>query len=194
MKILFAGGGTLGPVMPLLAVVSAWKKKDPSATFVWVGTAHGPERAFVEKEGIPFFTLPVARLPRYPSLEWVTFPFKLIAAKFKACWILLRERPHIIASGGGYTAVPLVWVGFVMGIPSWIHQSDVVPVLSNRLCAPAARCITVAWQLTLRSFPKKKTMWIGNPVREELLHATKDEAVKFFLLDATRPTVLAVGG
>jgi UDP-N-acetylglucosamine:LPS N-acetylglucosamine transferase len=43
MKILFTGGGTMGPVTPLLAVFEAWKDVDPDVQGVWAGTPHGPE-------------------------------------------------------------------------------------------------------------------------------------------------------
>ena len=63
MKILFTGGGTMGPVTPLLAVWEAWRASDASVTEVWVGTSKGPERLVVEAQGISFLTLPVARFP-----------------------------------------------------------------------------------------------------------------------------------
>ncbi len=186
MKILFAGGGTLGPVTPLLAVAEAWKKIDPSVQFVWVGTRQGPEREVVEAAGIPFLTIPVARLPRYPSFEWLLLPFRLVGALALAWIILRREKPSLIASAGGYTAVPFVWLGGLRrGGRVWIHQQDVRPLLSNRLASPAASCITTAWQRTLRYFPRDKTIHVGNPVRP-LREARREEG--------GRPTVFILGG
>jgi UDP-N-acetylglucosamine--N-acetylmuramyl-(pentapeptide) pyrophosphoryl-undecaprenol N-acetylglucosamine transferase len=187
MKVLFAGGGTLGPVTPLLAVAEAWKKIDPSVQFVWVGTRHGPEREVVEASGIRFLTIPVARLPRYPSLEWLFLPFRFVFA-LSAAWIILsREKPSLIASAGGYTAVPFAWIGGLQrGGRVWIHQQDVRPLLSNRVTTPAATCITTAWQRTLRYFPRDKTVHVGNPVRSYFPEAVREEG--------GRPTIFVLGG
>ncbi len=194
MKILFTGGGTLGPVTPLLAVAEAWRKSDSSIEFVWVGTKHGPEKFFVEKEGISFRSIVVARFPRYVSIEWLLLPFRFVFACIQACVILARERPQLIASAGGYTAVPVVLVGKLFGIPSWIHQSDVLPVMTNRLLVPFASMITVAWKQTLDAFPKSKTHLVGNPVRSSMLNGSRERAKKLFAIDELKPTVLVFGG
>lgn len=194
MKILFAGGGTLGPVTPLLAVAEAWKMVDPTVECLWAGTKRGPERALVSAAGIPFFDLPTARFTRYPSVEWLTLPFAAARSFFQAFLFLRRERPGLIASAGGYTGVPLILVGRLLGIPSWIHQQDVRPLLSNRLCAPVASVITTAWQIHQQAFPSKRTKWMGNPVRPSVMKGKKAAAVQQFGLDPLLPTVLVFGG
>jgi len=194
MKILFTGGGTLGPVTPLLAVAEAWKKLDTSVEFVWVGTSHGPEREFIENEGIRFVSVVTARLVRHASVEWVWLPFRFVFACLQSFIILSREKPDVIAAAGGYTSVPIVIVGSLMGIPSWIHQSDVKPIMTNQLLAPFASMITVAWEKTKRSFPKSKTTVVGNPVREIVRQGIKARAELMFGCDSTKPTVLVIGG
>lgn len=191
-KIMFCGGGTLGPVTPLLAVIEAWQKKDASTEFVFVGTPHGPERELMAKEQIEFHCLPEAKLVRYPSLEWLFLPFRLLAALYAAWFILKKEKPAIIISAGGYTSVPLIIIGWFLRIPSLIHQQDVRALLSNKLSAPFASVITVAWKKSLKDFSKAKL--VGNPVREAFLHASKDEAKKHFGLVESKPTVLVLGG
>jgi len=191
---MFAGGGTLGPVTPLLAVAKIWKKIDNKATFIWVGTKNGPEKAFIEEAGLPFLYLPVARFTRYPSFEWLFLPFRMLAA-FVMAWLLIsREQPDLVATAGGFTGVPLAWVAKLRRIPVWIHQPDVKPLLSNLLMAPVATCITVAWKESVKSFPKYKTIHIGNPVREEILAGTKDKAFERFGLDLKLPTIFVTGG
>lgn len=194
MKILFAGGGTLGPVTPLIALMQAWKAEDPSAEFVWVGTKDGPEAGLVRAEGIKFLYLPTARLTRYPSYEWATLPWRLLTA-FVTAWLVLgRERPSLVACAGGYTGVPLAYAAFLRRIPTWVHQPDAAPLLSVRLIAPVARLITVAWERTARSFPPRKTEVVGNPVRASVRAGAKDRAARAFGLDLRLPTLLVFGG
>lgn len=193
-KILFAGGGTLGPVTPLLAVAQALRADTPEMEMVWVGTPSGPERTLVEEAGMKFLYLPVARLTRYPSTEWVLLPLRLIQAIMTAWSVVRRERPSLIATAGGYTGVPVAWVGWWLGIPVWVHQPDVLPILSVRLIAPFATRITTAWQKTAKAFSVKKTRVIGNPVRPDIYAGAKDRAAERFAFDLTRPTVLVMGG
>jgi len=110
-------------------------------------------------------------------------------------WLTIgREKPDMIASAGGYTAVPVVICGSLKGVPSWIHQQDARVVLTNRLCAPFAKCVTVAWEHLVRSFPAGKTKWIGNPARPSVLAGKRDLAFERFGIDLRRPTVLVFGG
>lgn len=194
MKILFTGGGTLGPVTPLLAVAESWKKHDPEIEFVWVGTKQGPERDFIEKEGIRFQTITTVRLVRHMSVEWFFIPLRFFIACLQACVILAKEKPNLIAAAGGYTSVPVVIIGSFMGIPSWIHQSDVHPIMTNRLLAPFATWITVAWEKTKRAFPSSKTFVVGNPVREVVRNGIKARAEMMFQCDPKKPTVFVFGG
>ncbi len=193
-KVLFAGGGTLGPVTPLLAVAETWKAADPSVAFVWVGTPHGPEQKLIESVQIPFISLPVLRLTRYPSREWLTLPIDAVRTFVYAWQILRRERPDLIATAGGYTGVPLAVLGWLHSIPVWAHQSDVRVILSTRLVVPFARLITTAWKQTAASLPAAKTVWIGSPVRERPLSNPTLLKAEGIELDPARQTVLMFGG
>lgn len=184
----------MGPVTPLLAIAERWKRIDPKVELVWVGTKHGPEKSAVEDEGIAFLYIPVARLPRYFSFEWFTLPFNLLRALVLSWLILGREKPDLIVSAGGFTGVPIIVTGWLRRVPSWIHQQDAVPLLANRLVVPFAKLITVAWKTSLKSFPKNKTQWVGNPVRPSILEGKRDKAYELFGLDLRWPTVLIFGG
>jgi len=125
MKIIFTGGGTMGPVTPLLAVWEAWHVTDPNVEALWIGTKYGPERSTVEAEGIPFIAIPVARFPRYISFEWLTFPFHFLWAFYKSVRIIQHQKPNLIASAGGFTAVPVIFAAKLFGVKIWVHQQDV---------------------------------------------------------------------
>ncbi len=194
MKILLAGGGTLGPVTPLLALVEAWRKRDPSVAFVLVGTSHGPERLLAKQYHIPFYSLPRVRFSRFVSLEWLWLPFCAVSAVVCAVLVLWRQRPNIIIGAGGFTQVPVILVGRLFGIPAFILQTDVHPLLSNRLVAGFVERIFVGWNQTRDKFPKKKTEVVGVPVRESLLQGSRDRAGQRFRLDPGKQTLLVFGG
>ncbi len=195
MKILLAGGGTLGPVTPLLALVEAWRLRSEDVEFVFVGTPNGPERAIVQNQyHLPFFSILPVRFPRFVSLEWFLLPFQMIQALCEAWQLLRREKPDVIIGAGGFTQVPLVGVGWMLQIPSTVLQMDVSPLLSTRLSAPFVRKILVAWAQTAKSFPSNKTRVVGVPVRLSLKSGSRERAFSRFWLDATKRTLLVFGG
>lgn len=194
MKILLAGGGTLGPVTPLLAMVESWRKRDAEVSFLLAGTPDGPERALAQAYGLAFVAITPVRFPRFFSCEWFVLPVRVVVAFFQSWKLLRRERPDLIFGAGGYSQVPVIFVGWLFRIPSSILQTDVLPLLSNRLSIPFVRNVFVGWDETLRAFPASKTKVVGVPARASLLHGSRERALQHFGLDAKRPTLLVLGG
>ncbi len=74
MKILFVGGGTLGPVTPLLAMADEIRRMKPEAECAFVGTSGGPERRLVEEAGWRFLELEAPKFRRYFDLQTLALP------------------------------------------------------------------------------------------------------------------------
>ena len=194
MKVLFSGGGTLGPVTPLLAMWDVIHEAHPEARAIWVGTAHGPEKVLVEKNDMLFFPIPSGKLRRYFSPLNIIDLFKIMGGLFASFRLLLSERPDICISAGGFTSVPVHWAAWWLGIPTWIHQQDVVVGLSNRLMARSATQITTALEASTSQFSQKKTIWLGNPIRRDVFAGSKENAIERFHLDSSLPLVFVTGG
>lgn len=184
--VLLVGGGTMGSVSPLLAVVPELRERGYTVEFI--GTSTGPERAVIEGKGIPFTPIVSWKFRRYLTWRHVLMPFEAVAANWQSFWYLLRYRPAVIVSTGGFVATPVIWMGYILGIPSVVHQQDIRPGLANVLVRFVATTFTVAFEESLKHFPKKNTQWIGNPVRD----LTPSTSV--FELDSHVPTVFVVGG
>jgi len=193
VKIVFSGGGTLGPVTPLLAIREAFIQKYPHARFIWVGSSDGPERTLLEQYDIPYFIISAGKWRRYFSLSNFFDFFKIIVAFFQSLLLIWQEKPDLLISAGGFISVPLHWAGWILGVPSWIHQQDVAPGLANRLMAPAARKITVALADCVKFFSSRKTEWLGNPARS-LAGISSAEGKKYFGLPVASPVIFVVGG
>lgn len=194
MKIILSGGGTLGPVTPLISIMESCKKKYPDTQFLWVGTQEGPESEVVKSYGLPFFVIGAGKWRRYFS--WLNFLdiFKIIIGFFQSIILLWHEKPSLLISAGGFVSVPLHWAGAFLGIPSWVHQQDIRPGLANRLMAPVASIITTSLQETTKFFSAHKTRWIGNPARN-LKMVSRETACKYFNIPPSAPVVIfALGG
>ncbi len=194
MKILLTGGGTGGSVTPLLAVANEIRLQHPEADFLFIGTHKGPEEIFAQTAKIPFRSIHSGKYRRYFSLKNLRDPFLVLAGFFESISILRAYRPDVVFGAGAYVSVPVIWAAWFLGIPSLIHQQDVNKSFANQLCQRVASRITVTFEWSLKDFPGKKTRWIGNPIRPELLQGDRDRGMKLFGLDPAVPTVLVFGG
>ncbi|MGE5392407.1 MAG: UDP-N-acetylglucosamine--N-acetylmuramyl-(pentapeptide) pyrophosphoryl-undecaprenol N-acetylglucosamine transferase [Candidatus Saccharibacteria bacterium] len=199
MRIILAGGGTGGPVIPLLAVAEEIRRRSPQAEFLFVGTKTGPERELVEAKGIRFVSVPAAKFRRYFSLKNFTDIFVLIAGLIRSYRIVGGFRPDVIFSAGGFVAVPVSWAGRLKGARIMIHQQDARPGLANRLISPIADKITTAFEETAKRFRSKdpkapdRVEWTGNPVRREFFESDI-KSRDFFGLQGELPVLLVFGG
>lgn len=194
MKIILSGGGTLGSVIPLLAIADHVRSTHKEAEFVWVGTKTGPEKEIIQKEGMRYLHLESGKLRRYASLLNILDLFRCIIGFGQACMLIWRENPDLCISAGGFVSVPLHFAAWWFGIPTWIHQQDIQIGLSNRLMAPSARVITTATEENAKKFSGRKTRWLGNPVRPDFLTGSREDAKKIFQLQTDLPVILATGG
>jgi len=113
---------------------------------------------------------------------------------FQALHLLRVLHPEVIVSVGSYVAVPVVWAGRLRGIPSIVHQQDLVPGLSNRICAPHAHIITTSFEESLRFFSGSKAVWTGNPVRKAIIAISHEAGLERFRLSTKMPVLLVFGG
>lgn len=189
---MMTGGGTLGPVTPLLAIAEAWKKLDPKVEFIWIGTPDGPEGDLLKKLGHRFFPVKTAKLPRHFALSTLIAPIVLYKSYFQARDIIKKEKPDLVMSAGGYVSVPFVWAAKTLKVPSWIHQLDVRAGLANKMMMNFTSKITTSWEKSLQDYPKGE--WVGTPVRESLRAMSRERVYREYKLDSEYPTILVLGG
>lgn len=192
--ILMTGGGTLGPVTPLLAVAAEWRKRDSEVKLSWIGTPTGPERVLVEGAKMDFYSLTAPKFDRTRFWRLFTVPVLLITSCLRAFILLGSLKPDLVMSAGAYVSVPVVWMARLKGIPVWVHQLDVTPGLANKLMAAVANKISVTWNESLVSFPAHKTEVVGAMVRKFVKAGEQQMARERYGLAADKPTVLVMGG
>ncbi len=194
MKVLFSGGGTGGSVTPLLALASYLDNYLPKAEKIFIGTNYGPENELVKSAGIKFLTIDSGKLRRYADWNNLIDPFRVLHGLFQALGILRRIRPSVIIGAGGYVSVPVIWAGWLLGIPSVIHQPDVIVGLANKLAKPFASRITVGFEVSKNIFNSEKVKYTGNPVRSDILQGSREHALSLFGLNRKLKTILVIGG
>jgi len=96
--------------------------------------------------------------------------------------------PDVIFSKGGYGSLGTVVAGWLLGIPIFMHESDISPGLANRICSNFSSKIFVSFPSKETDyFPLKKMIYVGNPIRQELLNGTKESAKAAFDLHFDNP-------
>ncbi len=202
--ILLAGGGTGGPVVPLIAVKEYLTNLNPELHFLLVGTNFGPEKELAKANHIPFTTILPVKYKRYCSICNFFIPVKFLIAFIQSFLLLLEVKPIVVVGAGGFVQVPISFAAFILRIPILIHQQDIVPSLSNVLVAPFAKQITTSFEKsikdfnrgwTVKSLPKKsKVSWTGNAVRNSISEVSKESAIHKLKLHPQLPTVVITGG
>lgn len=177
MKIMFSGGGTGGSVMPLIAVYQKLAKIQPiKPLFFWVGGNRGVEKDILTNyNDIVYLPISSGKFRRY--FDWQNFFdfFLVIRGFWQSLKILRRINPDVIVTAGSFISVPLVWAGALLRIPILVHQQDMVKGLANQLMGLWAKKITISWQESAKDFPRFKTVFTGNPIRQEIF--AQDEKV-----------------
>lgn len=188
MKIVLTGGGTAGHVMPNLALLPELKKRFDG--IYYVGGQNGIEKRLCEKYGVDFFPTDTVKLDRSRFFVNFKIPFVLGKCVKQAKSALSELRPDVVFSKGGYAALPACLAARSLGIPVVAHESDTTLGLANRLTARFAKAVVVSHATT----SAKNAVFIGNPLREELLFADGKDVKRKYGLSQSRPLLLVIGG
>jgi UDP-N-acetylglucosamine--N-acetylmuramyl-(pentapeptide) pyrophosphoryl-undecaprenol N-acetylglucosamine transferase len=171
------------------------KIRQPDLVMAWAGTPDGPERQVVEANGFVFYPIPVAKLPTYLSVRWLTWPFDYLRALFAARRVVKNVQPNLVASAGGFTGVSVIREAARLGIPCVIHQLDVEPGLANRVVAPKCRLATTSFRYERPPFSSIVTEQMPTPSRFATASIpSKEEAAAYLRLDPNKLCILITGG
>ena len=130
--------------------------------------------------------------PRRPGLR-LARAVALAAAAVPACVrILRRRRPDVVLGGGGYVAGPVTLAARGLRIPVALMEADAHLGLANRLAAPFAERVFLAFPLEGREEERYRV--VGRPIPSSSRPVAQEEARARFGLPAEGPVVLVFGG
>lgn len=196
IKVLVSGGGTGGHIYPALAVATHLVKHY-EADILYLGSDDGLEMELAPAAGFRIVVVKAGKLRRYLSWQTVTGVARVPLGMAQAIGIVRKFRPHAAFTSGGYVAVPAGLAARLNGVPLLMHQQDVPPNLSNRLIAPLATRISVAFADSLPYFSRRKTRQLGNPVRQTILDigdVAPEQARREMGFEEDAPLLLVTGG
>ena len=185
--MVIGAGGTAGHVVPALAVADALRRLGVDVAFVGGERA---ERELVPAAGYELHTLHVAALVgRRPAAA--ARALAVDSGALRAAWRLLhRLRPAAVLGAGGYVAGPVGLAAALRRVPLVLMEADSHLGLTNRLLAPAARRVCLAFPIEGRDGPRYRVT--GRPV--PMPAADRDAARARFQIPGDKDCVLVFGG
>ena len=196
MKVLLAGGGTGGHLMPALALAQALQDAGQGIEPVLVGAERGIEAQVLTRYPFRHHLLPME--PIYRRTWWNNVrALVTVGRAWRAVGrVLDAEQPVIVIGTGGYAAGPVVWRAQRRGLPTVLQEQNAFPGLATRWLARRARQIHLGFpeaRERLRVGPRTVVFALGNPIRAPE-PGSHHAALVELGLDPTRPTLLVFGG
>lgn len=140
------------------------------------------------KLGVTFRQIIAGKLQTKFTLWTIPSLLKIPIGFISAFILLLRIRPKVILSFGGYAAFPVVFVGWLMRIPVIIHEPTAKVGRANKISSPFAKRIALARKTSQQYFPKSKTVIVGNPISAAM------QSIAFKTKISKTPTIFITGG
>jgi UDP-N-acetylglucosamine--N-acetylmuramyl-(pentapeptide) pyrophosphoryl-undecaprenol N-acetylglucosamine transferase len=189
LRCLIAAGGTAGHILPALAVADALRERGVAVTFA--GSAERAEARLVPEAGYELDTFRITGFPRRPSPALVSALARAAGAPLACRRIIARRRPDVVLGGGGFVAGPMVLAARLARVPAALTEADAHLGLANRLAAPFAERVFLAYDIDGLGPPKYRV--VGRPIPASSRPVPKDDARRRLGLPEEGPVLLVAG-
>ena len=182
MRVMIAGGGTGGHVIPALAIADALKSAY-AAEVCFIGTARGMETRLVPQAG---YELQLIDVGQFNSVSLATKLKTLVALPrgiLRCLGLLRRWQPQVVVGVGGYASGPAMLAALILRVPTLAFEPNAVPGMANRLIGKRTSAAAVNFAPTRAYFRNAEVT--GIPVRAEFFAIAPQHSA---------PRLLVMGG
>lgn len=169
MKMLIAGGGTGGHLFPGIALAQEVTTRHPDNDVLFVGTARGLESTVVPRCGFKLELIEVGGLKGMGFFRLIKGLFRIPKALWQSRRILKSWLPDVVVGVGGYASGPVVFMAWLMRIPTAVQEQNARAGFTNKLLGKFVQAVFVAFKEAVDQFPRQKVRVLGNPIRRELM-------------------------
>lgn len=173
--------------MPALAVADALRARGAEVSFITTAKGGGGIPEIYPTDRLPLRGF--ARKPTPRNLWVLVLAFLAVP---RAMWILRRRSADVVVGGGGYLAGPVAVAARLLRRPVLLMEADSHLGLANRMAAPLAKRVTLAFPLKGRR--GGRYMVTGRPVSQAVIHATRTAGRRAFGIAPDATVVLVAGG
>lgn len=192
-KIVLTGGGTVGHVTLNLLLIP--KLIQDGWEVHYIGDKHGIEYEEIQRldEGVIFHAIATGKLRRYFSWQNLLDVFKVSFGVLQSLVIIAKLRPKALFSKGGFVSVPPVIAAKLLGVPVFVHESDLSMGLANKI---AYKFATKMYTTFEQDSSLTKVEHIGAITKVEPYSVQYDQMVEDIKeqFDDSKKTLLFIGG
>ncbi|MEG1988030.1 MAG: undecaprenyldiphospho-muramoylpentapeptide beta-N-acetylglucosaminyltransferase [Oscillibacter sp.] len=198
-RVLFTCGGTAGHVNPAIALAQRLHEENPTTEFLFVGAERGLEKDLIPQAGYAFRTVHISSFHRSIKPRELRHNLisvcNLVRAPHEARAILREFRPDVVVGTGGYASYPIVKAAAKAGIPTAVHESNMVPGLTTEMLEPYADRILVGFEACRQHYKHpEKIIVTGTPVRGDFFALTRQQAKAELGVADGRPLIVSFWG
>jgi len=194
MKAIIACGGTGGHLFPGLAVAEQLSARGHEI-LLFVSEKEIDAQALRSHPEFRAEKLPTIGMPSLLSPAVVGFARRLIESLSRCGEIYKRDKPGVVLGMGGFTSIAPLLAGRLRGIPTFVHESNVIPGRANKLAARFVTQVLLGFDACRANLPGVNAAVTGTPIRSTLLGpVSREDALERFKLRPDRRTLLVMGG
>ena len=179
MKILFTCGGTGGHIYPAVSIAEEITKKYPDTEYLFIGAQGMMEMDIVPKCGYEIKAVPVTNLSRGKKPKDIVHNlktiFNVISSLFRSLRLIKEFRPDAVIGTGGYVCFPVIFAAWLLGIPSFVHESNSEPGLTTKMLSRFVKIVFTGYRESIRYYKPGKAEYTGTPVRKQFEDPTDPE-------------------
>jgi UDP-N-acetylglucosamine--N-acetylmuramyl-(pentapeptide) pyrophosphoryl-undecaprenol N-acetylglucosamine transferase len=195
MRVIMAGGGTGGHLYPALAIADKIARREPDSDILFIGAKKEVSSDIIESNGYELVKVDVRGFDRKHLTRNVAVVKALAASGAQIRKILKEFKPDAVVGTGGYVSGPVIREASKRGIPTFIHEQNVIPGVANKLAAKYADEIFVAFAPAKEHFKEKGKITVtGNPVRRAFITAGAIDYREKLGIGASSTAVMIFGG
>lgn len=194
-KVCIACGGSAGHIFPGLSLAEELAKRyGDNVEISFLTSDNKLARSLFTESGFNFYTLPLKGLKRGTMRENLSFVSSLFKGTCESIKLIFSNRPDCFVGFGSYIAGPPFVIASLLGVPTLIHEQNVVMGKANRIMRHFAKKVAL-------SFPKEiehegeNVVFTGNPIRESAARIlNKRDAIDSLGMNHDKFTILIIGG
>jgi len=196
-KIVICGGH----LTPALALIDEFKGKY-DIEIIFFGRKYATEGSenlsaeyqTINQTDIKFYAISAGRLQRKFTAHTIPAILKIPVGFIQSLFYLIKVRPHLIVSFGGYLSLPVVFAGWLLGVRSITHEQSISLGLANEFNSLFAQKVFLSWAPEDKSLSVGKYQLIGNLARQSIFQKRAKEAKIQHFLSAAGKLIFVTGG
>ena len=200
MKVLICAAGSGGHIYPALSLAQYLSKNDEQNEIFFLSSKKSIIQKIFAKTPYEIFTIDFISPYKAKGknlfkffLKNLSFLIKFNIESIKVLFLILRIKPDVVIGFGGIICIAPILFSRLLGIPTLIHEQNIIPGKANKFISRVATKVAVGFKKSSTYF-KRDIEFTGNPIRQDIKKIDKTIACKNLGVQTDLFTILVLGG